>query len=166
MKAIDMANKALVFPLDDLCPLLNHAWQAGRRRPTFDQLFEAEYRLDGRTIGLEQGTPTQDDIDPSRIPPGLTLVGDQGVYLMSNGLPMEWDDAAGRARVVYALGINPDQQAFDDWWRAKNDLFGGDDGAIPIPAEAFHVGPADPEFTHAVIHVEPEQIRLSLAELT
>jgi len=56
---------------------------------------------------------------------GLWLVGDQGVYLMSNAHPK--DEIAGDS-VCYAEGCNPDKDDFDTWWANKNRIFGGDDG--------------------------------------
>ena len=69
----------------------------------------------------------EDDLKPQ---PGLQLVGDSGVYLMSNGrphLPREGEPDAHH--VVYAQGINPNVDDFDTWWSNKNATFGGDDGA-------------------------------------
>ena len=57
--------------------------------------------------------------------PGLWLVGDQGVYLMSNakrnGIP---------ASVAYAAGCAPGDPDFYD---NKVDIFGGDDGVDFFP---------------------------------
>jgi hypothetical protein len=65
--------------------------------------------------------------------PGLILVGDRGVYLMSNGNPgLLKEDGKGHV-VVYAEGINPTVDDFETWWAAKNATFGGDDGAYYIP---------------------------------
>lgn len=71
------------------------------------------------------------------IGPGLILVGDQGVYLMSNGLPMLKADDGENNFVVYADQINPETMQFDDWYEAKRAAFGGDDGAEPIPAASI-----------------------------
>lgn len=57
---------------------------------------------------------------------GLWLVGDHGVYLMSNGRPEM--DKSGDQHVVYAETCNPETQDFDDWWFVKNETFGADDG--------------------------------------
>jgi Protein of unknown function (DUF3085) len=61
---------------------------------------------------------------------GFWLVGDEGVYLMHNGvLP-----AGGVLPfVVYANECNPKTMEFEHWWAAKNRTFGGDDGAEFIP---------------------------------
>ena len=54
---------------------------------------------------------------------GLMLVGDHGVYLMSNAPREE------KPSVVYAQECDPTRLAFDDWWNVKNASFGCDDGA-------------------------------------
>jgi hypothetical protein len=72
---------------------------------------------------------------------GLWLVGDQGVYLMSNGtphLPRDEEDAeSGRSLVCYADECNPETLEFDEWWDNKRCSFGGDDGAEFLEAETF-----------------------------
>ncbi len=60
--------------------------------------------------------------------PALFLVGDDGVYLMSNGTPRDLrEDGRSGAYVVHALGLNP--KTDPGWWEAKRASFGGDDGA-------------------------------------
>ena len=63
--------------------------------------------------------------------PGFWLVGDEGVYLMSNGKAVEGDDQP----VVYANECNPKTMPFDTWWDYKNAGFGGDDGVEFIDRE-------------------------------
>lgn len=53
---------------------------------------------------------------------GLWLVGDEGVYLMSNGKLAEGQ----RPFVVYAEECDP--KTNPDYWRYKRQHFGGDDG--------------------------------------
>lgn len=66
--------------------------------------------------------------------PGLLLVGDQGVYLMSTGKEQVKVKAVHngkeieRSDVVYAEECNPETLPFDDWWANKQASFGGDDG--------------------------------------
>lgn len=59
--------------------------------------------------------------------PALQLVGDQGVYLMSNGRPPDKRDAQDGCFVAYARGLNPHTDP--DWWQTKRATYGGDDGA-------------------------------------
>lgn len=72
-------------------------------------------------------------------PPGLLLVGDEGVYLMSNGEPGLLNPRyTGKSRepkqqVVYAVECDP--RTCSDWYEVKVAAFGGDDGGdmIPLP---------------------------------
>lgn len=72
--------------------------------------------------------------------PRLWLVGDHGVYLMSNGKggdKVSAEDEPTKLFVSYAKGINPDKDDFDDWWYKKGATFGADDGVESLPiAEA------------------------------
>jgi hypothetical protein len=63
--------------------------------------------------------------------PGLWLVGDEGIYLMSNGSPGLIDPQGKTAEsnlVAYARECNPKTMDFDAWWSAKQRSWGGDDG--------------------------------------
>lgn len=61
--------------------------------------------------------------------PGLWLVGDDGIYLMSNGLPaLEREPGSERNLVAYALECDPTKMDPDDVWSTKSRIFGGDDG--------------------------------------
>lgn len=108
----------LDFPLADILPLLSHAFAA-----------ETNYR------------PYCPDENAE---PGLVLVGDQGVYLMSNGKSGLYADgiapAAGeykQQQVVYGIGCNPHTDNFETWRDTKDSTFGGDDGVelLTIPRE-------------------------------
>lgn len=61
--------------------------------------------------------------------PGLWLVGDEGVYLLSNGKLAEGQ----RALVVYAEECDP--KTNPDYWHYKRQHFGGDDGIEFLDAE-------------------------------
>lgn len=66
---------------------------------------------------------------------GLILVGDSGVYLMSNGTPGLFVPGGSKGQLVaYAAECNPVKLPFDDWWGNKRAGFGGDDGADLLPA--------------------------------
>ena len=84
-----------------------------------------------RIVTHAKGAPAHDmgwlaDTAPQ---PAVMLVGDHGVYLMSNGLPRDRLDADNDVRnfVTHALGINPYTDR--DWWEEKRKAYGGDDGA-------------------------------------
>lgn len=75
------------------------------------------------------------NIKKEDIKPSLLLVGDQGIYFMSNGLPaMEKDDPN---RVVYCKESDPTVLDFDTWYDNKRAIFGGDDGIEVIEVEVF-----------------------------
>lgn len=134
----------LTFPREKVIELLEHAEAAAERRPTLEQIVTpecwrddmdstrrqrlmAEVTADGFAFSAEAA-----DVDMAKIPAGLTLVGDQGVYLMSNGLP----GLPTGENVAYAIEVNPRKLDFDTWWNAKRASFGADDGTVPISAEA------------------------------
>ena len=53
------------------------------------------------------------------------LVKDQGVYFLAERGERRPD---GRQKLIaYAVGCNPDVDAFDDWWELTRAEFGGDD---------------------------------------
>lgn len=73
---------------------------------------------------------------------GLWLVGDQGVYLMSNGSPhmSKSNDPEDKGSFVsYAVECNPELE-FDEWYDNKRHSFGGDDGAEFLALEALENG--------------------------
>src|SRR4051794_38666433 len=75
--------------------------------------------------------------------PGLWLVGDRGVYLLSNG------KLAGGQKpfVVYAEECNPATN--DDWFEVKRRTFGGDDGVDFLDAGQLEaMMAASPNATH------------------
>ena len=55
----------------------------------------------------------------------VVLVKDQGVYFLAERGELRPD---GRQKLIaYAVGCNPDVNAFDDWWELARAEFGGDD---------------------------------------
>jgi hypothetical protein len=112
--------------------LLDHSKAAPTRKPTMEQLFDGQYRKDGQDVDLDTlavgSWPTAVDVDPSKLPPGLWLVGDRGVYLMSNGSPALLVDPTKTVNVVaFAAEADPAKRP-DSWWEIKRAAFGGDDG--------------------------------------
>jgi hypothetical protein len=73
--------------------------------------------------------------DQATAKPGLWLVGDDGVYLMSNGLPPLPGNGAKPNRVVKARECDPEKVDFEDWWSMKADTFGEDDGCEFLPLD-------------------------------
>ncbi|MCP4561746.1 MAG: DUF3085 domain-containing protein [Bosea sp.] len=89
--------------------------------------------------------------------PGLWLVGDQSVYLISNGrLP---DD--GKALVCYADQCNPSTNP--DWFEYKTRYFGGDDGVEFIAAEEIlPVADQRDAATHLRLDLDENSIGISV----
>lgn len=159
----------LTFARDKVLELLEHAEGAPSRRVTLEQavtpanwrddiaperrkLLDAEAKADGYAFSARQ-----EDVDMSRIAPGLILVGDQGVYLMSNGIPGLPISKRGD-NVAYANEVNPLTMEFDDWWDAKRASFGGDDGTEYLPAKAVRA--YLPDDGDLVLDVTPDAISL------
>ena len=89
--------------------------------------------------------------------PGLWLVGDQGVYLLSNG------KLAGSQNpfVGYAEECNPATN--DDWFEVKRRTFGGDDGVDFLDAGQLEaMMAASPDATHLRIVFEADSMQLFL----
>jgi hypothetical protein len=77
--------------------------------------------------------------NPDTDAPGLWIVGDQGLYILSNGDPRflrAADDPEREHSIVFAVyadEANPWTLPFDQWWEAKRQGFGGDDGVEFLP---------------------------------
>ena len=89
--------------------------------------------------------------------PGLWLVGDQGVYLLSNGKLAEGE----RALVIYADECHP--VGNPDWWHYKRRHFGGDDGIEFLDAERLiALFDRNTRCTHLRVQLTETDVSLSL----
>ncbi|RWM20636.1 MAG: DUF3085 domain-containing protein [Mesorhizobium sp.] len=89
--------------------------------------------------------------------PGLWLVGDQGVYVLSNGKLSD----GGKPMVCYAGECNPGSNS--DWWEYKRRYFGGDDGIEFLAAEKIlALADARPSATHLRIDLDENSISISV----
>nr|WP_298104952.1 DUF3085 domain-containing protein [uncultured Shinella sp.] len=89
--------------------------------------------------------------------PGLWIVGDEGVYLLSNGKLAEGQ----KALVVYAEECDP--KTNPDCWHYKRRYFGGDDGIVFIDAESLEVmHSTNPAATHLRAEFATETMQLSV----
>lgn len=110
----------------------------------------------------EQATVLADYADIAGVPtaryrlvrtPAVLLVHDQGVYLMSNGLPRDLvrgTQEQGTDFVAYADGCHPETD--EAWWETSRKLVGGDDISETIEAaqeilDLIKAGYADILFT-------------------
>lgn len=138
----------LTFDAKHARALLEISKSSEKRGPNFEQLHDPAFWRDDldpdRRAAFEKDLKEKgfvmdvriDDIDTEKIPAGLWLVGDQGVYLMSN-VTSEEAKAADVAHVCYADEVNPEKMPVDEWYDAKVAIFGGDDGVEFLSAEAL-----------------------------
>ncbi|AXY24047.1 hypothetical protein CD178_03303 (plasmid) [Komagataeibacter saccharivorans] len=112
--------------------LLAHAQAASEHSPTYDQLDDPAFFK----AGVSSRHPTGADVDRTKIPAGLMLVGDNGIYLMSNGYPILGDPDGHGSLVAYASEADPRTRP-DDWYDVKRASFGGDDGAEFLSADTI-----------------------------
>ncbi|MEO9191635.1 MAG: DUF3085 domain-containing protein [Acetobacteraceae bacterium] len=98
----------------------------------FDQALV--HRLLAHSAAASQHRATFGQAEPA--PAGLWLVGDTGVYLMSNGVPGLYRDpnASSPNVVCYAREADPDTLDVDAADDAKRASFGRDDGVEFIAA--------------------------------
>lgn len=124
----------------------------------FDKAILQEL-IDHAKASKEWSMGYDEDMEPA---PALFLVGDQGIYLMSNGkpgLPRDEEAAKQQAsgekfvkqRVAYAEGCDPEKD--DDYYENKRQLFGGDDGAVTFLLDAF-----EPLDGFVGLHITPNQV--------
>ncbi|EAB9607508.1 DUF3085 domain-containing protein [Plesiomonas shigelloides subsp. oncorhynchi] len=133
----------LTFKIHDVKKLIEELDAASNFSPSVDDLFNPEMYSDGivrdkngRTeLEAEKHSgmfwPSENFIDQSKVKPALILVGDHGVYLITNakadGSP------SSRGTVAYAKGCNPGLD--DDFYENKCNLFGGGDCSVRIPSD-------------------------------
>lgn len=101
----------LTFSMDELRPIINHARTSRNHRAAYA------------------------DIGEQSPGPGLMLVKDDGIYLMSNGMPGFMRTDIKAHRVCYARGYDPTKD--DDVWERSRAAVGGDDFAQLFDLEAF-----------------------------
>jgi len=110
-----MTTKTATFSLTELEPIMKHSEQSKDRKIPYAQILGRE----------------GENADPH-----LWLVGDNGIYLMSNGSPGLRKKEGEDANVVaYAHEANPEKMDGDDVWYAKRDIFGADDGVEEVPID-------------------------------
>ncbi|MCZ4261548.1 DUF3085 domain-containing protein [Limimaricola sp. G21655-S1] len=140
------------FDADHLLELLALSETARTRRPTYAQLFDptlwrADLEAAGRAAAMEGlrtdvcPNPTIDDLDCTRIPPGLMLAGDEGIYFMTNAVSPEMEALRARGRhVAYAREADPTWMPCKDVRHAQHTIFGREDGVEFLGAEQLQRG--------------------------
>lgn len=151
----------LIFQVSEIKSLLDDSINASERRPTYAQLFDDKYSKSDAEPVKQGEWPKSDRVDPTKIPAGLMLVGDQGVYLMSNNAQAKKVEGTDRLPVVYAKGINPDIDS--DYYEKKRRIFGGDDGVEFIDAEWLKEG-IDNNCKQLVVTLTPKSLKIQFKD--
>jgi hypothetical protein len=112
----------LRFPFAAVLELVEHSEAAPSQNPDFAHLCDPEFwKPDAKPDHF--GYVSAVDVDTSKIKPGLLVVKDQGIYVMSPGNPgLLVSQEPVRHKVVYAEGFAPDCDH-----EAMCDAVGGDD---------------------------------------
>lgn len=155
-----MSGKLIFKDMELLRKLVDHVKTSPDRSIGSDDLFDPKYHKGGVIKNDENGWPLQDNIDMDKVPPALFLVKDQGVYLMSSGIPNLKDPKANdenRSLVLYADGLNPEKNEFDDWWNKAIDIMGGDDCCISLEISFFEKALRN-KADKVIIAVTPSQV--------
>lgn len=172
----------LIFEAEHVAALLSASLRSTARLPCLSQMMNPDLwrqdldpsrirllRQELETLGVVLSV-SADDIDPSRIEPGLWLVGGEGVYLMSNA-PIEDLRAKGIQHTAYAEGCDPGLVSPGEWIRMKRATFGGDDGVEFLSSASVSAGlPKAGKYRllitpeTMILPVLPKERRMSLPE--
>ncbi|MAM83288.1 MAG: hypothetical protein CL472_01230 [Acidobacteria bacterium] len=121
----------LTFKVDDtLRALVAHAKSSTARKASYEQLYDETLLKEGCEPGLSES------IDPDKIPAGLWLVKDRGVYLMSNGQSNLPGPGCAPNLVHYADEANPDKDP-EGYYDSARRIAGGDDFVEAIDINVF-----------------------------
>lgn len=120
----------LTFKADEIRPLIEHARRCNKHRMTYDQLLDA---CGGDFDRADRLTDEERAALPD-VGPGLFLVKDEGIYLMSNGEPADMikvpaPNGSGETdgcRVAYAKDFDPTERDRMDVWNDAHAVSGDD----------------------------------------
>lgn len=127
-------SEIVLFPIDEVELILMHSLSERRYTPSFAQMFQGEYRKDGKDVSTDglpiNEWPKPEDVDTTKVPAQFYLVKDSGAYLMAaTEVPLKQEN--GDNYVTYADGCNP--KVDEDYYEESRRIFGGDDFAEPLP---------------------------------
>lgn len=151
----------LTFVVGRIRPLYEHSLSSEEQRPSFGDLFEPRFHKGGK-VKKKGNWPDSDNIDRRLIPKSLHLVGDQGVYLMSGGIPA-LPGKDGPNAFVYAQECDPDNDP-DGWYDSKRAIFGGDDGVERLELEMFKRAMELPDDATFSIKLTRDRIAIELSK--
>jgi len=128
----------LTFKAGEVRRLMEHSKAAQSHSPSYNDLFNPAFHKGGK-VKKKDGWPDKDNLDMSKLPAGLFLVADQGVYLMSNGSPsLLVEEGSTRNVVAYAQESDPTSDD-EDWYDAKREIMGGDDSVDTLNLAMFEI---------------------------
>jgi hypothetical protein len=111
----------LVFSMRDLMPLTLHALRSPEHRPAKDQILDPRLWIDPKrpptAADIKEGAWRH--VDPKKVPAALELVSDHGIYLMSNGIPVQPSRVRNECESVFARGFDPYQDEHWQKWSAR-----------------------------------------------
>ena len=139
----------LIFPADQVRKLVDHAFSSEFHKPTMIQRRDF--------YGPQAGN--QQPGEHIKTPPGLWLVKDFGVYLMSNGHPGMWMEKEHRYYAVYASGYDPNTDP--DWFDRSHMEMGGSAFCQSIEWDWDLL--LSPDVQQLYITVDEEQLTLATA---
>ena len=110
---------------------------------------------------LEHSQNAPDHWPSDKRGPGLCLVGDNGVYLMSSGEP-RLKIKKDHSHVCYAYEVNPHTMPATEVWAAQRASWGCDDGLIFIPVEDMQRALKQASHGWLAIYVTPEECSMQV----
>ncbi len=139
----------LSFNLKDVQELADHAKSCEEHSPVFAQILDPAYAKDGtpKMSEEEMFRSGSDHVDLKKIPAGLWLVKDSGIYLMSNGTPGLMAGEKSH-KIVYAKGYNPNTD--EDVWDRCRDAVEGDDFGEFVPIEWLDISVEEGKRTFSI----------------
>ncbi|MHB8252355.1 MAG: DUF3085 domain-containing protein [Acidiferrobacter sp.] len=145
----------LTFRIKSVREALEHAKSCTKHAATFDLLLNPENYV-GNKVVMAKGEYDVSQLKPGVLKPGLMLVKDHGVYLMTNGLPFK-----PGTYVVYADECNPETLSFDEWYNASIAIMGGDDSSETLSADLLETAMEGTKADESIrIAVSIDQLRI------
>ena len=104
-----------------------------------------------------------------KLGPRVYLVKDEGIYLMSSGMPRDLadpnsTDPRAESFVAYAKGYDPHTGDRSAIWEKCREAVGGDDFGEPLDLDDFVSALAAPNIKGLLIKVTPNHISLVIEE--
>ncbi|ELA9367549.1 DUF3085 domain-containing protein [Vibrio parahaemolyticus] len=131
------------FNMKDIAKLATELEEAGKYAPTMEDLWNPKLYPNNMVVdekGLPVnhpsfGWPDATKIMKDKLEPQLTIVKDNGCYLITNA-DLE-GSAESRGTIAFAQGCNPNTD--DDFYENAVDILGDDDDSVSIPINWYNI---------------------------